>query len=285
MALHLVLGALVAVGFGVAGIHAWRLRHRAGNQFHRAALGISLSIAAPAAIAQLISGDVIARHVADHQPIKLAALESQFETQARAPIRLGGLPNARTRRMAGAIEIPAMLSLLSHHDPNATVQGLNDFPVDEWPPLIPVRIAWQVMIACGLALAGVAALSLWRRWRRRAAWLEDRWFLGLLAGCAPLGFVALEAGWVVTEVGRQPWIIYRVMRTADAVTPMPHLALPFLTITALYLMLAIVVLLLMRRIILLTSPRTPLPTGSSPLSPLLSPDPLPKGEGDDESAA
>jgi cytochrome d ubiquinol oxidase subunit I len=261
MALHMILGALVAVGFGVAGIHAWRLRHHKRPEFHRAALGISLSIAAPAAILQLLSGDVIARHVAVHQPIKLAALEGQFETQARAPVRLGGLPSAQSRRMVGAIEVPAMLSLLTHHDPNATIQGLNEFPADQWPPLIPVRIAWQVMIACGLALAGVSVFSLWRRWRRRAGWLDDRRFLGLLAVCAPLGFVALEAGWVVTEVGRQPWIIYRVMRTADAVTPMPHLVLPFLAISALYLLLAIVVLLLMRRIILLTSPHTPLPTG------------------------
>lgn len=250
MTLHMLLGAFVAVGFGVAGIHAWRLRDGGRDRFHRAALGISLAIAAPAAIGQLVSGDVLARHVAVHQPVKFAALEGQFATEAGAPIRLGGVPDPERRVMVGAIEIPRMLSLLAHHDPNATIPGLSEFPRDHWPPLLPVRIAWQLMIASGTVLAIVAALALLRLWRRRAEWLDARWFLTLLAACAPLGFIALEAGWIVTEVGRQPWIIYGVMRTSDAVTPMPRLVIPFLAFTTLYVVLSVVVALIMRQIVL-----------------------------------
>src|SRR5206468_6558664 len=131
----------------------------------------------------------------EHQPIKFAALEGQFATEAGAPVRLGGLPDAKARRTAGAVEIPKLLSLLAYHDPNATIRGLNEFPSEQWPPLIPVRIAWQLMVGLGTLLAAVGALTLLGRWRR-AVWLERPWFLGLVALCAPLGFIAIEAGWV-----------------------------------------------------------------------------------------
>jgi cytochrome d ubiquinol oxidase subunit I len=237
------------VGFGVAGLHAWRLRSLGRERFHQVALALSLALAAPAAVAQLVSGDLLARHVAERQPIKFAALEGQFQTEAGAPIRLGGIPDADHQTMTGAIEIPYLLSLLARHDPHATIQGLADFPRDQWPPLVPVRLAWQAMLACGTALAGVSLVALWRRWRRPDTWLEPAWFLTALVACTPLGFIALEAGWVVTEVGRQPWIIYGFMRTADAVTPMPALQVPFLVFTTLYVVLSAVVALLMRRII------------------------------------
>jgi cytochrome d ubiquinol oxidase subunit I len=256
MTLHMVLGSFVAVGFGVGGIHAWRLRQ--GGQggpggpqrFHHAALELSLAIAIPAVLLQLISGDILARHVAIHQPVKFAALESQFATEAGAPIRLGGLPDPERRVVVGAVEVPRLLSLLAYHDPNETIQGLSAFPRDQWPPLVPVRIAWELMLASGSALALAALAGLWRLWRWPKTWLDARWFLAVLAACAPLGFIALESGWVVTEVGRQPWIIYGVMRTADAVTPMPRLVIPFLAFTVLYLLLSIVVAVLMRRIVL-----------------------------------
>jgi cytochrome d ubiquinol oxidase subunit I len=250
MTIHMVLGGFVAVGFGVAGIHAWRLLRRGPDRFHQTALTLSLALAAPAAVIQVVSGDVLARHIVERQPIKFAALEGQFETKAGAPIRLGGLPDASRRTMTGAIEVPRMLSLLAYHDPNAVVKGLSEFPEDQWPPLVPVRIAWQLMLASGSALALLGAITMWRRWRRPTDWHSPRWYLLLLALAAPLGFVAVESGWIVTEVGRQPWIIYGVMRTADAVTSMPKLVVPFFAFTSLYLVLSVVVAALMRRIIL-----------------------------------
>jgi cytochrome d ubiquinol oxidase subunit I len=248
MTVHMLLASFVAVGFGVAGVHAWMLRRQPGSRFHRAALGLGLSLAAPGAILQVVSGDILTRHVAEHQPVKFAALEGHFRTEPRAPLRLGGLPDAETRTVPGAIEIPGALSFLAHRDVNAPVTGLEEFPPEDWPPLKPVRFAWQLMIAVGTWLAAIGALALWRR-RRGPAAFDAPWFLALLAGSAPLGFVAIEAGWVVTEVGRQPWIVYRFLRTAEAVTPMPGLAVPLTAFTVLYLVLAGVVTLLMWRMI------------------------------------
>ena len=138
--------------------------------------------------------------------------------------------------------------MLAHRDLNAPVTGLDAFPREEWPPLKPVRLAWQLMLAIGTWLATVGVLALWRR-RRGPAAFDAPWFLIAVAASAPLGFVAIEAGWVVTEVGRQPWIVYGILRTADVVTPMPGLVVPFTAFTVLYFVLAGVVTLLMWRMI------------------------------------
>jgi cytochrome d ubiquinol oxidase subunit I len=248
LTLHMTLAAYAATGFGVAGIHALRLR-RHPTPFHRAALGLALLMAAPAAILQPISGDIAARMDARRQPAKLAAMEGLFETRRGAPLLVGGIPDEATRTVPGSIAIPKALSLLAFHDPDAEVTGLDRVPRDQWPPLIPVRIAWQIMVALGTLLAGVSALAVWR-WLRKIPPERGSWWLLLVACCAPLGFVALEAGWVVTEVGRQPWVIYGVIRTADAVTPMPHLVVPFTVFTLLYLWLFGVVVFLMRRMVM-----------------------------------
>jgi cytochrome d ubiquinol oxidase subunit I len=128
----------------------------------------------------------------------------------------------------------------------ATVPGLLDFPRQEWPPVAVVHLAFQIMIASGFILMGMSAWGLWRLWRRKPLW-ESRGFLWCLVGCAPLGIIAIESGWVVTEVGRQPWIIKDIMRTTDAVTPMPGLTVPLVFFTLLYVGLAGIVLWLLHR--------------------------------------
>jgi cytochrome d ubiquinol oxidase subunit I len=153
----------------------------------------------------------------------------------------------------GAIEIPYALSLLAFHDPHATVQGLSDFPEDQWPPVAITHVAFDIMVGLGtiMALVSVWALVVLARKREPAS---SRPLLWALSAIAPAGFVAIEAGWTVTEVGRQPWIVYGIMRTADAVTPMPGLIVPFLTFTLLYCFLgAIVAYLLYQQVI--KSPR------------------------------
>ncbi|HWF90496.1 MAG TPA: cytochrome ubiquinol oxidase subunit I, partial [Pyrinomonadaceae bacterium] len=144
--------------------------------------------------------------------------------------------------------------------PQATVKGLNDFPADVRPPVAIVHISFQLMVACGVAMMLVALWAAWRYWRGRRSqnWLDSKWFLRLLVIATPLGFIAIETGWTVTEVGRQPWIIYGVMRTSEAVTPMPGLVVPFITFTVLYIFLAaITVWLLLRQVA--ASPRDPDP--------------------------
>jgi cytochrome d ubiquinol oxidase subunit I len=243
---HMTLAAFAAVGFAVAAIHAHLLRRDPQNLFHRRAVAIALTVGGLASVLQPVSGDASARHVASHQPVKLAAMEGHFETEAGAPLHIGGWPDEDARRTRYAIAIPYGLSLLSFHDPHAVVKGLNDFPREDWPPVAPVHVAFQVMVGCGVAMMATALLGAWL-WLRRRALPDAPWYLRLVTLCGPLGFVAIEAGWTVTEVGRQPWIVHGVMRTSDSVTPMPHLSVPFATFTLLYLFLAVVVIVLLRR--------------------------------------
>ena len=247
--LHMTLAAFVATGFVVAGIHAFMLLRQPGNRFHRTALRIALVVGAPAALLQPISGDISAKYVAEWQPAKLAAMEGQFRTERGAPLRIGGLPDEETQTTRWAIEIPRALSFLAFGDFDAEVRGLEAFPEEEWPPVAIVHIAFQVMVALGLYLAALGAWTAWK-WIRKRELAGDRWFLRALVLAAPMGFIATEAGWVVTEVGRQPWIIYGIVRTADAVTPMPGLVYPFAVFTLLYIGLAgIVAYLLYRQVV------------------------------------
>jgi cytochrome d ubiquinol oxidase subunit I len=244
--LHMMLAAYAATGFAVAGIHAYLILRGGTHPFHHHAVRIALMVAIPAALLQPVSGDISARYVARWQPAKLAAMEGQFRTERGAPLRIGGLPDETSMTTRWAIEIPRGLSLLAFHDPNAEVQGLEEFPHDEWPPVAITHIAFQVMVALGTYMAIVGAWAAIVMLRRQP--LETRpWLLRALALATPFGFIAIEAGWTVTEVGRQPWIIYGVVRTADAVTPMPGLTIPFATFTSMYIGLAVIVLVLLRR--------------------------------------
>lgn len=249
--LHMTLAAYAATGFVVAGIHAFMLLRDPRNRFHKSALAIALIVGGAAAMLQPLSGDFLAKAVAKNQPAKLAAFEGQFATEKGAPLRIGGLPDETAGITRHAIEIPSALSLLAYDDPNATVKGLNEFPVNERPPVLIVHLAFQIMVACGSAMMAIAVWGAWRwrRARREGArrWLDSKWFLRALVAATPLGFVAIETGWVVTEVGRQPWIIYNVMRTAEAVTPVPGIVVPFVTFTLLYIFLAAVTIWLLLR--------------------------------------
>jgi cytochrome d ubiquinol oxidase subunit I len=250
---HMTLAAYAGTGLVVAGIHALALLRQPRNAFHRRALAIALLVGAPAAVLQPISGDLSAKFVAHRQPVKLAAMEGQFRTERGAPLRMGGWPDEAAGETRHAVEIPYALSILAFMDPRAEVRGLEAFPREHWPPVAIVHVAFQVMVALGTFMALVSALALWLMWRRRDL-TRHRWLLRALVVAAPMGFICTEAGWIVTEVGRQPWIIHGVMKTADAVTPMPGLIVPFLTFTALYCVLGVVVAWLLYQQVL-RSPR------------------------------
>lgn len=244
--LHMTLAAFLTVGFAVAGIHAWRLRRYPDSAFDRRAFSVAFAVGAVAALLQPVSGDLSAKHIAAHQPVKLAAAEGLWETQRCAPLLIGGIPDEEDEVTRFAIEIPCALSIMAHLDPDAEILGLSDVPREDRPPVLITHLAFQVMVGAGFALAGVGLLGLLLWWRRRRP-PTGRRFLTAVALVGPLGFVALEAGWVVTEVGRQPWVIHGVMRTADAVTPMPGLWATFLVFSLLYLVLGVFVVLLLRR--------------------------------------
>ncbi len=245
-ALHMTLAAFLAVGFAVAGIHAYFLRREPDNPFHRKAFAIALCVGGVVALLQPISGDISAKRLAKHQPIKLAAMEGQWETERGAPLRIGGIPDGEAEVTRYAIEIPKALSFLAHFDFNAEIMGLKDVPPENRPPVAIVHFAFQIMVACGMVMIVAGILGGWLAWRQKGLPVNS-WYLRFVSYCTPLGFIAIEAGWTVTEVGRQPWVIYGYMRTAEAVTPMPNLVVPFIGFTILYIFLSIIVVILLRR--------------------------------------
>jgi cytochrome d ubiquinol oxidase subunit I len=233
-AVHMIIAAFVSTGFGVAGIHAWRLRLQPrAAELHRTGLRLALTLGGVAALLQPLSGDFSAKDVAKRQPLKLAAMEALYETQTGAPLLIGGIPSDASREVHAGLEIPYGLSFLAYGDPHAEVRGLNSFPRELWPPTLVCHLAFQIMVGTGSLLALIGLVFLWLRWRRPQL-LNAPGFLLVAALCTPLGFIAVEAGWTVTEVGRQPWIIYGVMRTADAVSPMPGLVWPLCSIVVVY---------------------------------------------------
>lgn len=254
--IHMTLAAYAATGAMVAGIHAYALlRGTLRPAFHRAAVQTALFITVPAVLLQPLSGDFSARDVAKRQPMKFAALDAHLHTGPAALV-LGGWVDEQALTKRGALEIPGAISLFLHFDAGAVIPGLDSVPVEDRPPAGIVHVAFQIMVACGMALALVGVWGVWRGWRRRRGkgvpLPQDRWYLYALAVTAPLGFVAVEAGWTVTEVGRQPWTVQGYLRTADAVTPMPGLVVPFLGFTILYIGLAVMVVFLLWRQILKT---------------------------------
>ncbi len=215
---HGTMAAYVAAGFAMAGIYAIAMLRGHRSEYNRRALMLALAVAAVFTPLQIASGDLSARFLAHRQPEKFAAMEGQFETVKGAPLRIGGFPDVAKKETRYAIEIPKVLSFMGYEDFDAEVRGLNDFPQDQIPDPRLVHYPFQIMVACGFAmlLVSLAAFGIaW--WRKRFD--PGRLLLLAIACMTPLGFVAIEAGWFVTEFGRQPWIIYGLMRTDQAATP------------------------------------------------------------------
>jgi cytochrome bd ubiquinol oxidase subunit I len=233
---HMYVAAYIVAGFLIASVYAWGWLKGRRGRYERTALTIALTAAAVAAPVQLFVGDWAARVVAEEQPVKLASFEDLRETTKGAPLTIPGGP-----------EIPDLLSLLAFHDPNATVTGLDSVPPGDRPPGEIVRTSFLTMVAIGSLLAAIAAWYLLVRLRRRRL-PESRWFWRAVVAAGPLSVVALIAGWVTTEVGRQPWVVYGVMRTEEAVTGAGGIAVGYATLAAVYLGLLAAVVWILRRL-------------------------------------
>jgi cytochrome d ubiquinol oxidase subunit I len=251
--IHMTLAAFTATGFLVAGIHACFLLRDRRDEFHLIAFKLGAALGCFTIPLLVLSGDFSARRVAELQPVKLAAMEAHFHTGSRAPLIIGGLVDEENMTTRYAIEIPAGLSLLVGRSPSAVVPGLDQVPRDEWPNVALTHWSFDVMVACGLFMLAVAAWAGIQCCRRREI-PKNRWLLRAFIVAAPMGFIAIEAGWFVTEFGRQPWIIYGVMRTSEAVTPMPGLVVPFSVFTGVYLFLSVILVFLLKRQFLQTAP-------------------------------
>ncbi len=249
-AVHMLIAAYMATGFAAAALHALRLLKDPTSKLHRLGLTITMSVGTLAALAQPLAGDWAAKVIVQRQPVKFAAMEGHFRTETRAPLKIGGWPNEETMQTPWAINIPGGLSFLATGNFDAEVKGLEEWPRDEWPPVLVTHLSFQVMVACGTLMLGTGLWWAGAAWRRRKdGRAYPRALLWLLVVCAPLGYVAIEAGWIVTEVGRQPWIIQDVMRTAEAVTRVEGLGPRFAFFMALYVVLtAILARILWRQV-------------------------------------
>jgi cytochrome bd ubiquinol oxidase subunit I len=242
---HMYVAAYMVVGFLVAGVYAWGWLKGRRDHYQRAALVIPLTVAALAAPVQVVVGDWAGRTVADARPTKLAAFEGLGQTQSGAPFHIGGI--YEDGEVKHGIRIPKLLSLLADHDPNGRVQGLDAVPANDRPPVNVVRFAFQTMIGIGTALTllGLGYLALW--WRRGRL-PRSPWFYRAVVAAGPLAVVALICGWITTEVGRQPWIVYRLMRTSEAVTNAEGVPVAYAFLAAVYLALFTIVIWLLRRL-------------------------------------
>jgi cytochrome d ubiquinol oxidase subunit I len=253
---HMYIAGYMVTGFLVAGAYAiGRMRGKWGR-YERIALTVPLTAAVVASPVQVLVGDWAARDVASQQPIKLAALEGLSQTTRGAPIHLlGWYTNGH---VAYGIEIPRLLSLLAFHNLNATVTGLDTVPASDQPPVNVVRLAFQTMVGIGTLLALLSVVVLIIRWRRNSL-PSTRWFYRALVLAGPAAVVALIAGWVTTEVGRQPWIVYRVMRTNQAVTAAAGIPVGYGVLALAYVVLLAAIAWALRRLAI-----QPLPPAAQP---------------------
>jgi cytochrome bd ubiquinol oxidase subunit I len=271
---HMSVAAYIVAGFLTAGVYAWGwLRGRRGR-YERVALVVPLTVAAFASPVQIVVGDWAARDVAREQPAKLAAFEGLHETEDGAPVHLLGWYDGEEIRYG--IELPHLLSLLAFHDPDARVEGLAEVPTDERPPVNIVRVAFQTMVGIGLALAAVSLVYLFV-WLRRRRLPRSRWFYRAVVVAGPLSVVALIAGWVTTEVGRQPWVVYGHMRTEEAITGAHGIPVGYASLVLVYVGLIAAVGWILRRLA-----RAPVEVAAGPRSvaPLVAGAARPVGEED-----
>jgi cytochrome d ubiquinol oxidase subunit I len=214
--LHTVSGAYILAGFFVMGISAYHLLRRQNTAFFTKSFRLALGFALIFSIVEIVQGDLHGAEVARIQPTKLAALESHWDTQAGAPFYLFLIPDpAREKNLAEFGRIPNGLSMLAYRDPNAVVKGLKDFPKDDRPPVVLTFVAFRVMVGLGFLFVLLTVVG----WFKRKKLENSPGFLKLMLYAIPLPYIALQCGWIVAEVGRQPWIVYGLMRTSDAVSP------------------------------------------------------------------
>jgi cytochrome d ubiquinol oxidase subunit I len=248
MAVHSTLACYASVGFAVAGIYAWKWLRGRRDDYVRSAICIAMLVGGISAILQPLSGDFLAKFVFKTQPAKFAAMEGHFKTATYAPLRIGGWPNVEKEETNWAIEIPGGLSFLAAHDPSIEVTGLDRIPKRDWPNVELTHLSFQIMVGAGTVMIAVTIWFYGRWWLKRTNLLNSKSLLWLLVFCSPLGFIALETGWMVTEIGRQPWAINGILRTADAVTAADHIHEMFFVFMGLYLVLTITVIVVLLRL-------------------------------------
>ncbi|MDK8871953.1 cytochrome ubiquinol oxidase subunit I [Paracoccus sp. SSJ] len=216
---HTVIAAYLTTALAVGGVGAWHLLRDRANPGARKMFSMAMWMAAVVAPIQIFVGDAHGLNTLEHQPAKILAVEGHYEPSPDgASLFLFGIPDSEARRVDYAIEVPKLGSLILKHDPNAPLPGLNDFPREDWPPVGIVFWSFRIMVGLGFAMLGLGLWSLWARWR--GTLYDWRWLHRAALVMGPSGFVAVIAGWITTEVGRQPFTVYGLMRTAESHSPL-----------------------------------------------------------------
>lgn len=242
---HMILAAYMVTCFSVASVYAIGMLRGRRDRYHRIGLLVPLTVGVIVTPIQIGVGDWIANVVADTQPVKLAAMEGHYTSGTGVELSVGGL--YIDDELVGAIKIPRGLSLLTTHNPNGYVQGLDSVPPELRPPVNIVHLSYNVMVGIGTALLGITAWLAWSWWRRRDI-PRSVWFLRAVALSGVASVVAMETGWIATEVGRQPWIVYEIMLTRDAVSPAPGLRYGFYAVVVVYVILTALTVYVLRRL-------------------------------------
>lgn len=271
---HMLVAAYLTTSFVVVAVGAWHALHREHADFGRHMLRLGLAAAGVLAPLQIVVGDLHGLNTFEHQPIKVAAIEANWHTEAGVPLLLFAWPDAEAERNRYEVAVPRLGSWILTHQGGGVVQGLTEVPPEDRPPVALVFWSFRLMVGCGLAMLALAWLGLWRL--RRGTLESGTAYLRLLVPSAPLGFVALLAGWVTTECGRQPWAVQGLLRTADAVSPVPGASVAFTLalFVATYAALLAAFLLLVRHLVRRGPPREEPPqeglppAGERPLFPL-----------------
>jgi len=214
---HVVVGFFVTTGFVVLGVGAYLVRREPSAAEGRTMLSMTLWLLTVLVPLQILIGDLHGLNTREHQPAKLAAIEARWDTERRVPLTLFAIPSDKAERNYFAIDVPWLGSLILTHNLDGEVKGLKDFPADQRPPVAIPFFAFRIMVGCAVVMLGLVLLGGWLRWRGRL--YHTPLFLDLMQFAAPLGFLAVIAGWCVTEVGRQPWTVYGLLRTTESVSP------------------------------------------------------------------
>lgn len=245
---HMILACYVATGFGAAAVYAVGLLHGKRDEYHRKGLLLGLAVGAVAIPLQIISGDLNARFLETAQPPKYAAMEGVLQSGNGLPLYIGGIIDQKTGKVYFAIEIPHGESLISHFDLNSYTRGLNSFPPDQRPNPTLVHLSFDGMVASAFFAFFVAIVFWLLYFKRRRIVPEKIWLLWVVAISGPLSFIALELGWMVTEIGRQPWVIYGYLLTKNAVNPAQWMNVSFLIFSCIYVLLGITLVVFLLRL-------------------------------------
>ena len=257
---HMVLAAYLTTALVVGAVGAYHLLRDRGNEAARVMFSMAMWMAAIVAPAQVVMGDLHGLNTLEHQPAKIAAMEGHFETRRGQPLILFGLPDMEEERTKYAVEIPKLGSLILTHEWDGELKGLKAWPKDERPNAAIVFWSFRVMVGIGVLMVGLGLVSLFLRWRGRL--FESVWFLRAAIALGPSGFIAVLAGWFTTEIGRQPYTVYGLLRTADSISPvdMPAVAASLAAFVVVYVIVFGTGTLYLLRLMRASPNDTPLPT-------------------------